>query len=133
MSVNQWISASIVNLQSILPIDLHHRTLCSVGTSTSETPCVFVSKNSFLLVASTKQKRNLWRRCLIRFNGWSIYLVFRTPMALRCPINVTNSSTVKQNPLDIIYTRPRSDLLTGYFFRAESGRSLKLAFYTVQY
>ena len=133
VSVNRWISVSIVNLQSILHADLHHRTVCSVGRSISQTPCAFVSKESYLLVASTK-KRNLWRRRLSRVNGWSVGLVFRTFAALRCPIDVTNSRSVKRNPLDIVWIHPPSNLVTGYFFfRDESGRSLKLAFYTVQY
>ena len=54
MSVNRWISASIVNLVP-LPAHLHHSTHCLVGTSSSESPCAFVSKKSYLLVASTKR------------------------------------------------------------------------------
>jgi hypothetical protein len=54
-------------------------------------------------------------------------------MAPRHPIDVTNSSSVKQNPLDFVWTLLNSDLVAGYFFRDENGRSLKLDFYTVQY
>ena len=133
MSVNRWISASIVNLQSLLPADLHYTTFCSGRTRTSETPCAFVYNKSYLPVTSTKSN-NLWRRRLSRINGRSVGLVLWTLVApLRRPMDVKISSSVKQNPLDVVWTHPPPDLPQGTFLRDISGRRLKLDFYTFQY
>jgi len=58
-----------------------------------------------------KKKRNLWRRHV----SLSVGLVLWTLMApLRRPTDVIFSSSVTQNPPDIVWTHPPSDLVSRY-------------------